>query len=339
MRSSLCSHRADLGRLLLLCGALAVLGFPAGLRGATLVFSDEFNDGALPSAANWTYDVGGDGWGNSELEYYTNRRDASANAYVSGGNLVIEARRETFGSCAYTSARLKSVASWTYGRVVVRAKLPAGAGNWPAIWMMPVDSAYGGWPASGEIDIMEHLGSDPGVLHATLHTAAKNHSLGNNDQTATTKIATVSSDFHEYRMDWTPAGIWMYVDDILYFQCANPVFTGAADPSKWPFDKRFYLILNVALGGWGGTVDDTALPARLLVDYVRVYALEEGDLGASRYDGVRDSGWADNALAGPLYVSYDPWIWSDRLGGWLYAPEPPAAKGQWLYIPRIGAGN
>jgi licheninase len=303
---------------------------------ATLVWSDEFSgDGGYPAAADWTYDTGGGGWGNSELEYYTSRRDALANAFIEDGCLVIEARRESTGGYAYTSARIKSVAAWTYGRVIVRAKLPAGDGNWPAIWMMPKDSVYGSWPASGEIDIMEHLGSAEGVIHGSLHTEAKNHVLGNNDQTATRTVSTATSAFHEYRMDWTPQAVWMYVDDDLYFYCANPTLSGELSGSAyWPFDQPFYVILNVAMGGWGGDVDNSALPARMLVDYVRVYSLDEGDSGMSRYDGVTQSGWSANGLLGPLYVSFDPWVWSEDLSGWLYAPQPPRQSGEWIYVPR-----
>jgi len=299
------------------------------VQAATLVWNEEFDEtSTYPDADNWTYDVGGGGWGNEELEYYTDRRDSDANAYLDDGCLVIEARKETMGSCAYTSARILSAQSWTYGRFVIRAKLPSGDGTWPAIWMMPTDSVYGSWPDSGEIDIMEHLGKTEGVIHGTLHTEAY-------DQGSTITISTATSAFHEYRLDWTKTGIWMYVDDVQYVYIPNTTDSDTENASSyWPFDQRFHFILNLALGGWGGDVDDTALPAQMLVDYARVYSLDESDNGPSRYDGVGSDGFADNPLFGPLYVSFDPWVWSENLDNWVYAPTPPDESGEWVYIPR-----
>ena len=313
-------------------GALPALS----LYGANLIWSDEFNDAdGLPSVANWTYETGGGGWGNSESQYYTNRRDASANAFVEDGVLVIEARKETYDTNAYTSARINSTQDWTYGRFVIRARLPDGDGTWPAIWMMPADSEYGTWPDSGEIDIMEHLGKELGTIHATLHTKAQNHVLGTS-RSSTIIISDVNTEFHNYTIDWTPRGIWAYVDDQQYFFAVNETINDATKGYEyWPFDKQFYLILNVALGGWGGTIDDTVLPKRMEIDYVRVYDLTNGGVSApSRYDGVYESGWTKDVLLDWLYVPYDPWVWCSPLAEWVYVEKPPVSTGAWVYSPR-----
>ncbi|NCD69594.1 glycoside hydrolase family 16 protein [Mucilaginibacter agri] len=235
---------------------------------STPYWADEFNSGAKPDTSKWGYDIGGDGWGNHELEYYTN----ASNADISNGNLNINLRKEKFGNNNYTSARLFSkgtTGNFTYGRFEVRAKLPAGKGTWPAIWMLPTDYVYGGWPKSGEIDIMEHVGYDPTNIHITVHTDAYNHTIGT-QKSAEMKVPTALTDFHVYRVDWTPTAITGYIDDTLVFTFKNEG-TGSA---AWPFDKRFHLMLNLAYGGdWGGAqgVDDSVLPATMQVDYVRVY--------------------------------------------------------------------
>jgi beta-glucanase (GH16 family) len=239
---------------------------PAGWK---LVWSDEFDGGGLPADDKWTYDVGGSGWGNGEAQYYTDHR--MENARVEGGKLVIEARRESYGGMGYTSARLlsRNAGNWLYGRVVVRAKIPGGRGTWPAIWMLPTDWAYGGWPDSGEIDIMEHDGFDPGVIHGTVHTKAYNHILGT-QKTATRTVPDAMTAFHDYTLEWSADRIDVFVDDARYFTFTNE-HTGSA---TWPFDRRFHLILNIAVGGsWGAVkgIDDAAFPQRMEVDYVRVY--------------------------------------------------------------------
>ena len=233
-----------------------------------LVWSDEFDYTGLPNSSIWSYDVGGGGWGNNELQYYTDAR--TENARVENGNLIIEARKEAYGGSAYTSARLitKSKGDWLYGKIDVRAKLPGGTGTWPAIWMLPTDWAYGGWPASGEIDIMEYVGYDPGVVHGTVHTAAYNHTLGT-QKGASISVTDAETAFHVYSLIWTPENIKIYVDDTKYF-----TFFAQGDYTTWPFDKRFHLLLNIAVGGnWGGAqgVDETIFPVRMEVDYVRVY--------------------------------------------------------------------
>jgi len=259
-------------------GLLTLLLPLAGLAqgdGMTLVWSDEFDTDGLPDPTKWTYDVGGSGWGNNELQYYT--EDRLENARVENGILTIEAIKENYGrSNEYTSARLLSTGdagSWLYGRVEVRAKLPAGRGTWPAIWMLPTDWVYGGWPDSGEIDIMEHVGYDMQRVHGTVHTEDYNHMLGT--QVGTSIIGTnVDTEFHVYALEWRPDRIDVFYDDTLYFTFFNEG-TGSA---TWPFDQRFHLILNIAVGGnWGGAqgVDETIWPQKMEVDYVRVYEIDK----------------------------------------------------------------
>jgi beta-glucanase (GH16 family) len=235
-----------------------------------LVWSDEFDYAGKPDSAKWAYDIGGHGWGNQELQYYTDRLE---NARVESGKLIIEARKEDFGGNSYTSCRLvtRGKAEWTYGRFEVRAKLPQGLGTWPAIWMLAAKQHYGTqyWPHNGEIDIMEHVGYDPGVVHASVHTKAFYHSIGT-QKTAKTSVPTAASDFHIYRVDWAADTIRAYVDDQLYFTFAND----GQGWEHWPFDQPFYLLLNIAFGGsWGAAqgIDPNVLPQRMEVDWVRVY--------------------------------------------------------------------
>jgi beta-glucanase (GH16 family) len=239
-----------------------------------LVWSDEFEYSGLPDSTKWSYDVGGGGWGNNELQYYTSKR--TENARVENGNLIIEAIKEIYAGMNYTSARLvtKNQGDWLYGKVEVSAKLPAGRGTWPAIWMLPTDWEYGGWPSSGEIDIMEHVGYDEGRVHATIHTEDYNHMLGT-QQGSSVIISDATTAFHTYSMEWTPIKIDFFADGVKYFT----FYKYADDYKKWPFNKRFHLIMNIAVGGsWGGAqgVDIYAFPTRMEVAYVRVYQLSTG---------------------------------------------------------------
>ncbi|HEV7332829.1 MAG TPA: glycoside hydrolase family 16 protein [Flavisolibacter sp.] len=239
---------------------------------STPVWQDEFNYNGLPDSSKWAYDTGGHGWGNNELQYYTRSIN---NASVSDGKLTITARKEPLENRNYTSARLvsKNKGDFLYGRVEVKAKLPSGRGTWPAIWMLPTDWAYGGWPASGEIDIMEHVGYDPARVLFSIHTEAYNHVKGT-QRSGEKNIPTAMTDFHLYRVDWTPDSIKGYFDNEPVFSFANER-NGSA---TWPFDKRFHILLNLAIGGnWGGQkgVDDTIFPARFEIDYVRVYRMKQ----------------------------------------------------------------
>ena len=238
----------------------------------TPVWSDEFDYNGAPDQTKWAYDTGGSGWGNNELEYYTN---STNNAKVENGKLFIIAKLENMGGRNYTSARLvtRNKGDFLYGRIEVSAKLPAGKGTWPAIWMLPTDWAYGGWPKSGEIDIMEHVGYDPNNVLFSIHTQAYNHSIGT-QKSGGLNIPTALTAFHRYRVDWTPYAIRGYFDDQLVFSFVNE----GKGYASWPFDKRFHLLLNLAIGGnWGGAqgVDDTIFPTSMEVDYVRVYKMIE----------------------------------------------------------------
>ena len=235
-----------------------------------LVWADEFTDEGLPDSSRWRYDVGGHGWGNRELQYYTARR--LANARVEDGLLVIEARREAFNDRDYTSARLLSRADWTYGRFEVRARLPSGTGTWPAIWMLASRDTYGDhyWPDNGEIDIMEYVGYEPDVVHSSVHTRAYHHSIGTH-KTNSRRVADAEKAFHVYAVDWTAAEIRFFVDGQRYFTFVKEE---GADYRQWPFDQPFHLLLNIAVGGtWGGQqgIADDIWPQRMEIDYVRVY--------------------------------------------------------------------
>jgi beta-glucanase (GH16 family) len=242
---------------------------PAPGGGYRLVWADEFDRDGAPDPSHWSYDVGGHGWGNDELQFYTS--DRRENARVEGGRLVIEARREAWEGQRYTSARLVSngKGDWTYARIEVRARLPAGRGSWPAIWTLGSTTPLR-WPDDGEIDIMEHVGFDPGVVHASIHTQRYNH-VQNTQRTAQTMVPDAMDGFHTYVTEWTADRIQTSVDGRVYFDFAREPQNGRA---AWPFDARQHLLLNVAVGGnWGGQrgVDDATLPYRFEIDYVRVY--------------------------------------------------------------------
>lgn len=240
-----------------------------------LVWSDEFDYEGLPDDTKWDYDVGGSGWGNNELQYYTNDQ----NATVSNGYLTIEARKEDRDGMDYTSARLvsRNNGDFLYGKFEIRAKLPSGRGTWPAVWMLPTDWEYGSWPASGEIDIMEHVGYDQDNIHASVHTQSYYHSI-NTQKTSTIRKTGVSEDFHVYTVEWLPDKIMAYIDGELYFTFEPTKYKSSPSYKEWPFDKRMHLLLNVAVGGgWGGAkgVDDDIFPQAMIVDYIRVYQSPE----------------------------------------------------------------
>jgi beta-glucanase (GH16 family) len=237
---------------------------------ATPVWADEFTTNGLPDASKWGYDLGGSGWGNNELQNYTN---STNNASVNNGILTITVRKENVGGNAYSSARLvtKGKGDFLYGRFEIKAKLPSGRGTWPAIWMLPTDFAYGNWPKSGEIDIMEHVGYDPTNVHTTVHTEAYNGAIGT-QKGDSKKIADAFTAFHLYRVDWTPYAVRGYIDDQKIFEFVND----GKGYATWPFDKKFHLLLNVAVGGnWGGAqgVDKSVFPKAMEVVYVRVYKM------------------------------------------------------------------
>ncbi|KAA3616744.1 MAG: glycoside hydrolase family 16 protein [Calditrichaeota bacterium] len=237
--------------------------------GWQLVWADEFDNTGKPDPTKWGYDVGGHGWGNNELQYYTE----GANAQVGNGVLTIEARHENHEGSSYTSTRLvsKGKGDWTYGRFEIRAKLPWGRGTWPAIWMLPTEWTLGNgsWPDNGEIDIMEHVGYYPGKIHASIHTNAYNHAQ-NTQKSGSLSVLTAMSDFNTYTLEWSADSIKAFVNEHHYFSTPNENLGW----EKWPFYKDFHLILNLAIGGtWGGAqgVDDAIFPQQLVVDFVRVY--------------------------------------------------------------------
>jgi len=239
----------------------------------TPLWQDEFDYEGVPNSAKWSYDVGGNGWGNNELQNYTR---SSKNARVEDDKLIIEALKESVGANNYSSARLitKKKGDWTYGKFEIKAKLPQGRGTWPAIWMLASIQTYGTafWPDNGEIDIMEHVGFDPNRVHGNIHTKAYNHSI-NTNKGNNLVVPTAQDEFHVYSTEWTPANIKVFIDGKAYFSFANE-----GNWQAWPFDKPFYLLLNIAVGGnWGGQkgIDDTIFPQRMEVDYVRVYALKK----------------------------------------------------------------
>lgn len=240
---------------------------PIGYRdGWDLVWHDEF-DGPEIDAANWTHETGGHGWGNGENQYYT---DAADNAFIEDGKLVIQALEQNILGKRFTSARLitKGKVEVTYGRIEARIQIPTGQGIWPAFWMLGNDIDQISWPYCGEIDIMENIGSEPGIIHGTLHGPGYSGGNGVGKSYTLPNGRPFADDFHVYAIEWEPAAIRWYVDDMLY----NTV-TADDLPGDWVYDHPFFILLNVAVGGrWPGPPDNTTVfPQRMTVDYVRVY--------------------------------------------------------------------
>ena len=241
-----------------------------------LVWSDDFSgaNGSLPDSSKWIMETGGGGWGNNELESYTNR---ATNVHVQNGNLVVTARKETFKGAdgitrQYTSARLKTAGLFEqkYGRFEARIKIPRGQGIWPAFWMLGNNIGTAGWPECGEIDIMENIGKEPDKVHGTIHGPGYSgaNGLGGSYALPSGKFA---DDFHIFAVEWEPSAIRFYVDHTLY-ETRTPADLPAG--KTWVYDHPFFILLNVAVGGdWPGNPDRTAVfPQRMLVDYVKVYA-------------------------------------------------------------------
>jgi beta-glucanase (GH16 family) len=243
------------------------------IKGWNIVWQDEFDKDSL-DLSKWSRETGGHGWGNNELQFYT---DSDTNSYVENGNLILKAQvvPQGIGSSKglryYSSARLRTYGKgdWKYGRIEVKAKVASGQGIWPAIWMLPTDWLFGGWPSSGEIDIMEHVGYDLGVVHGSVHTEAYNHKI-NTQRSSARKIANVDTEFHVYSIIWDKDKISFFIDDVQYFLFENDQ---QGNYKTWPFDQRFHLLINIAVGGdWPGNPDNsTNFPRKMLVDYVRVY--------------------------------------------------------------------
>jgi len=231
-----------------------------------LLWSDEFDTDGQPDAAKWNYDIGtgSNGWGNGEVQYYTDRAD---NVTISDGTLKITAKKEDYSGASYTSARMKTqgLFGFTYGRVDVRAKLTTGGGTWPAIWALGTNFETVGWPACGEIDIMEYVGNNPGVVQSALHTTS---SSGATENHKSTNISNETTEFHVYSLNWSPDEIAFLIDDEIFYKY-NPA---EKDDANWPYTADQFLILNVAMGGsLGGAVDPAFVESSMEIDYVRVY--------------------------------------------------------------------
>lgn len=236
-----------------------------------LTWSDEFNqpDGSVPDAAKWKYDLGGNGWGNHELEYYTAHTN---NVRIEAGKLIIQANQEDYQGMHYTSGRLLTAgkASWTYGLFEARIQIPRGQGIWPAFWLLGAGVATNGWPGCGEIDIMENIGREPGTIHGTVHGPGYSGEHGIGGPVTLPGGATMADGFHVFAVDCEPASLTWYLDGKPYFS-----ITPASLPknARWVFDQPKYLLLNLAVGGsWPGyPTASNVFPQRMTVDYVRVY--------------------------------------------------------------------
>ncbi len=294
---------------------------PAHVEGWELVWQDEFNQSYLDTD-NWIYDTGAGGWGNVELQFYTNREK---NARTEDGMLVIEARQEDFRGSDYTSARIKTqtLHSWTYGRIEARMKLPTGQGIWPAFWMLGENFPTAGWPQCGEIDIMENIG-DPTTVYGTVH--GPGYSGGDGiGSSVTTSGEPLDESFHIYHIEWEPDEIRWYLDGVEYHAITNADVSG-----EWVYDHPFFIILNLAVGGqWPGYPDQTTqFPQQLMVDYVRVYrdpdldlsALEKNKLHATQL--TMDLEETGEGVTGEVFVSVvdqngDPVEGAVVRAGWL----------------------
>lgn len=258
-------------------------------EGWSLVWYDEFDEEAdtPPDPDKWSHQTGGGGWGNEEWQYYT--ESVNNASHDSLGHMVIKATAEgasqyqcnfgpnPSGTCAYTSARIRTrlKGDWKYGRFDIRAKLPEGQGIWPAIWMMPTYDTYGGWAASGEIDIMEELGQEPNRVYGTLHYGGASPNNVQQGRSFVLPEGTFAEDFHVFTLVWDTTRFQWFVDDSLYSTITSWHTEGHDYPA--PFDQKFYLIMNVAVGGrWPGSPDATTVfPQQMVVDYVRVFQKEE----------------------------------------------------------------
>ena len=234
--------------------------------GLKLVWFDEFDGSGAPDSSKWGYDIGtgSNGWGNGESQYYTNRLE---NAKLENGFLIITAKAESYEGSNYTSSRLLTQGKFyfTYGSVEVRAKLPSGGGTWPAIWMLGANFPTAGWPACGEIDIMEHAGNRQNIVQSAMHTPS---SSGNTENKGSQTLSDVSTEFHVYTVEWSADEMIFSVDDVVHY-IYNPT---TKNSDTWPYDKDQFIILNVAMGGsFGGVIDPNFVQSSMEIDYVRVY--------------------------------------------------------------------
>ena len=228
-----------------------------------MIWSDEFETAGTPNSTKWTYDIGGSGWGNGEYQYYTSRPE---NVIVQDGFLKIIAKKENYMGKEYTSARLisRDLFEFQYGRVEIRAKLPTGGGTWPALWMLGANYTSVGWPSCGEMDIMEHWGSNQNVISGATHTPS---SSGNTVNKGEVNVPGVSDNFHLYGLNWSSEKLEFTVDGAIFYTY-NPAIK---DGATWPFDQDFFFILNVAMGSFWDTIDPNFVESSMEIDYIRVY--------------------------------------------------------------------
>lgn len=312
-------------------GASTDSGLPetGEIEGWELLWRDEFSNDSI-DLSKWQFEINGQGGGNAELQYYTDRTD---NAWVESGSLIIQANAETYtgpdGTRNYTSARLRTKyqGDWQYGRFEARIKLPEGQGIWPAFWMLPTDFAYGTWPASGEIDIMEMVGHAPNVVHGTLHYGGiyPEHVYTGESHT---NPQSFSESYHTFAVEWEAGVVRWYIDGNLTQTQTNWYTTAADFPA--PFDQRFHLLLNVAVGGnWPGAPDSTtSFPQQMAIDYVRVYqrpGSEEPDppestlsLENSGFESVSNNGMFDIPSGWLVYPNYVTNYLSELSGSPIY---------------------
>jgi beta-glucanase (GH16 family) len=231
-----------------------------------LIWAEEFDEEGSPCSHNWIFEGGNNnGWGNNEQQYY--KRNDPDNVIIEDGILKITLIKEKYNGYNYTSTRMTTFNKFDfkYGKIEVRAKLPQGRGTWPAIWMLGKDYTNVGWPACGEIDIMEHKGSEPGLIHGSLHTPS---SHGDTTNTEIVSVDDVSTQFHDYEVIWTEEKIQFLVDDKLYYTYSPT----NKNSSNWPYDDNFFIILNIAMGGnFGGSIDPNFSQSSMEIDYIRVY--------------------------------------------------------------------
>ncbi len=249
----------------------------------SLVWSDEF-EGENIDQSKWNFEIGNGnwGWGNGEHQYYRQE-----NAFIEDGKLIIEALNESYAGYNYTSSRMttKNKGDWLYGKMEARIKVPRAGGTWPAFWMMPTNSIYGGWPNSGEIDIMEHYGCNPGDVHATVHNNIFNWN-GGAPPTSYSTSTSAFIDFHDYEVEWTEDELKFFVDGLHI----GSYYNENSGWQQWPYNQEFYIILNLAIGShfMPCATEDSQFPQRYEIDYVRVYQLSDQLQGDSNQDGTLD---------------------------------------------------
>lgn len=236
-----------------------------------LVWEDQFNYEGRPNEELWQIEVAGNGFGNNEAQFYT---DSLKNIFVKDGTLHIVAHKEDYEHRHYTSAKLTTLNKnhIRYGRIEVMIKLPTGKGTWPALWLLGTNMKEVGWPTCGEIDLMEHVGHNPGHIHFSLHSRTNHHLIGN-QPTLALDVPGILEGFHEFSVDWTPDDFTFYIDKKEIVKFNKNDYIGHAD---WPFDHPFYFIMNLAIGGtWGGPIDDKIFPMTMACQYVKVYERSE----------------------------------------------------------------